>query len=326
MKVLYNEGRVAGLAAYESYLRQILSVNPSATPLDERKWLSASLSANQSMILKVSAGTTKGYHDYTLPATSDLCGCSVIYASIFEGKCTVNETDVIDNQVTSGCWANRVDDYGRLISNTYQRHPETPGLPPDVPAKEDPTTIPYDYMVQCNEFMKISSALMLQPGEWITNIEDVELLNESGIPVTTEDGQELLVPYNAYEQYASFSPDLSKPGFVRLAITDTIVRDVYIILTGFSYKTLVYGQVSYEHLDFAQVPEDGDFLGPARFPWGCKIILTLTSDITNKMMEDIRDVTSHITSPLFWVGTRDEWDAVNPAAKLTYQYVSITDE
>lgn len=324
MKTLYNEGRVVGLSAYESYIRQLMSIDPDARPLDERTWLSASLSANQSMILKVKAGTERGCHDYPLPSTSDLCGCSVIYASIFEGECTLDE---------SGNWAIRVDDYGRLISNTADRHPVTPGMPGvpgDVPTKINPTAMPEYYKNICREYLKITSAIMLQPGEWESNIQEATLVTENDIPVTDWDDEELIIPWNEFNTYASFKPDLSKPGFIRLGINQDIEHDVYIILTGFSYKTLVHGEVGYDKLGFSQFPEDGDFLGPARFPWGCKIILTLTSDITNLMIEDIRSEIQKIidkdATNFEWHGTRDAWSRLSPAAQALYRYVSIVDE
>lgn len=325
MRVIYNEGRVQGLSSYESYLRQILSVNPNANALDERKWLSAALNANQSMVLKIPAGTTRGVHDYTLPKESDLCGCSIIYATVFEGKCTVVEPDPDERYG----WAIRVDDYGRLISNTYEHHPETPGLPENVPYKSDPITIDGEYLRRCKEYLKLTGALMLQPGEWITNIQDVNLLTEQSEPILTEDEQELLVPYNEFEQYASFKPDLSKPGFVRIGIDEDISYDLYIILTGFSYKTLTEGEVSYEHLDFAKRPEDGDFLGPARFPWGCKIILTLASDIVRVLMQDIEaavDTLESLDDVTIWTGTREQWEALSPASRAMQGFVSILDE
>ena len=86
MKEIYNEGRVVGLSAYEMYIRQLLSGNPEATPMSEREWLASTVSESNSMILKVAAGTTAGYHDYALPNGSDLCGATMIHAYMFEGE------------------------------------------------------------------------------------------------------------------------------------------------------------------------------------------------------------------------------------------------
>ena len=44
MKQLYNEGRVLGYASYESYVREVLSIDPNAELLTEREWLAATMS------------------------------------------------------------------------------------------------------------------------------------------------------------------------------------------------------------------------------------------------------------------------------------------
>ena len=71
MRRIYNEGRVTGLSSWELYVRQLLTSNPDAVPLSEREWLASTVSDNNSMILKIEAGTTAGYHDYVLPVESD---------------------------------------------------------------------------------------------------------------------------------------------------------------------------------------------------------------------------------------------------------------
>lgn len=316
MKTIYNEGRIVGQSAYELYIRQLLSVNPNATPLDERTWLSASLSANQSMILKIPAGTERGVHDYVLPENSDLCGCSVIYASIFEGECDTDESG----------WARNVRSYGRLIENTGERHPETPGTHDLVPTAFDPVTMPEIYIEQLRNYIKVTSALMIQPGTWESNIENVEFWDEAGVPITDEDGEELLIPYNSNGAFAAYTPDLSLPGFIRLAFNEDTSVDMYILFHGFSYKTLVNGEVGYEKLDFSKYPEDGDFLGPARFPWGCKIILTLTSDLIRIITADISSAVESIKDPTFWSGSKEKWDEKSPAEQALYRYVAIKDE
>ena len=278
MKQIYNEGRVVGLSSWELYVRQVLSSNPEATLLSERQWLSASLSANCSMILKVKAGTTAGYHDYVLPEGSDLCGCSTIQGSIFEGDVTMLDED----------WAGRVDDYGRLISNIYLRHPETPGEPADVPAKEDPITIGPKFADQCREYLKITGALMFQPGEWTSNIYYSNVLTEEGEDVWTEDGQDLLAPQSDYVAAASLKPDFSKRGFIRLAVSEDIENDLYILFTGFSYRTLAAGEVGYQDIYTKGCPEDGDFLGPASFPWGCIINMNVSTSVMQVLIQDLK--------------------------------------
>jgi hypothetical protein len=51
----------------------MLANKSEANIISENEWLAASFSTNNSMILKIKAGTTAGYHDYMLPEGSDLC-------------------------------------------------------------------------------------------------------------------------------------------------------------------------------------------------------------------------------------------------------------
>lgn len=298
-KVLYNEGRTVGLSSWELYLRQVLATNPNADPLDERKWLSASLGAHSSMVLKIAAGTTAGVHDYVLPETSDLFGCTVIQGSIFEGIPSFAEGEY---------WAQRIDDYGRLISNTNERHPQTPGTPENVPAKVDPVPITPEFADQCREFTKVTGALMFQPGEWTSNIYYTTLLTEGGDIIVTEDDEELLVPVKDFVAVYSINPDFAKAGFIRLAISQDIEHEFYILFSGFSYKTVANGEVSYAQLESKGHPEDGDFLGPATFPWGCKIVLTISNDIMSVINGDVNakidNIYVDVQNQLINLGTR----------------------
>lgn len=279
MREIYNEGRVVGYNQYELYLRNILARNPNASILTERQWLSASLSSNMSMILRIKAGTTRGVHDYLLPEYSDLCGCTVIFGSIFEGKPNFGEDDDSD-------WAVRIDDYGRLVQNDVDKNPVTPGMPEDVPTKDDPISLG-DFAKQCKEYIKVTGALMFQPGEWIDNVYYTGLLTQDGDQILTQDGRQLNVPQTNYEAEKSLDPDLSKPGFIRLAINSDIENEFYILFHGFSYKSLVEGEVGYNYIPDIGSPANGDFLGPGSFPWGCPITLTVSTTVLRAFMEGI---------------------------------------
>lgn len=281
MRELYNEGRVVGLSQYESYLKQVLSTNPTATIMNEREWLSASLSSNMSMILRVPAGTTRGVHDFQLPEGSALCGCCTIYASIFEGEIT---------RIPDTNWALRVDDYGRLIRNDLEVHPVTPGGPQQVPTKQEPIEISPVFAQQCRDYLKVTGALMFQPGDWIDNVYYVNVLTESSENVMTETDQELMAPVRDLIAAKSLEPNMAATGFIRLAIDQTIEEDLHILFTGFSYKALVCGEVGYSYVPDVGTPESGDFLGPARFPWGCKIALTVTNPVMKVAMDDMRNM------------------------------------
>lgn len=299
MREIYNEGRVVGLSAWEIYVRHILAANPTAIPLNEQEWLSASLSSNISMIMRIPEGTKKGVHDFKLPYNCDLCGCSTIHASIFEGKVTLDE---------SGLWAVRIDDYGRLIRNDLEVNPQTPGEPEDVPTKDNPVDIPPEFEEQCKEYLKISAGLMFQPGEWNSNVYYEEVLTQSEQIVTTQQNDDLLAPMMKLIAAKSLEPDMSRTGFIRIALTGEITTDVLVLLHGFSYKALVEGEVGYAYVPDLGKPEDGGFLGPAVFPWGCPVTFNVTTDVIRAIIDGGGDPPIGPTIPE-WV---NEW---NPSWK-----------
>ena len=273
MKTIYSEGRVTGLSSYELYVRQVLSRNPDAKILSESQWLAAALGTNNSMILKIEAGTTKGIHNYILPEGSDLCSCTYIIGSVFEGSATFE-----------GDWATRVDDYGRLISNTGQLYPQTPGEPEDVPYKLGYATPSDEFIAQCNEYMKISSGIMLQPGEWVDNVYQVELLDQGGTVLTTENDVELLADLSNDISRMTLNADLSRRGFVRILFDEDVEHEFYVFLHGFSYKNVLAGMSGFDNLLNTNNPENGDFLGPQSFPWAIHITFIYNND----MMGNIR--------------------------------------
>lgn len=275
MKQIFNEGRIVGLSTYELYIRQLLSNDVNAHPLSESEWLASGMSANASMILKIPSGTLAGVHDYILPVGSDLCGCSIIYASIFEGK--VKTTDDCD-------WALGVNDYGRLVSNTATSHPETPGQPENVPAKEDPITITEDFAEQCRNYLKVTSALMFQPGTWVPVNGFTSWLTEE----SNQNDDRIVIPIEEGDLSVDCVPDLTQRGFIRLAIAEDITTDLLVLINGFSRRSLQINPTSPGQAVGASNPENGDFLGPALFPWACKIVLVVTTEVFNVIMSEVK--------------------------------------
>lgn len=270
MQEIYNEGRVVGLNSWEMYVRQLLSTNPEATPMTEREWLASSLSESSSMILKVASGTTKGYHDYALPANSDLCSCTMINAFMFEGEV---RTDA------SGYWAESVSSYGKLISNSGESHPSTPGTSPYVPTQANPDQISSALRERAKNYLKISSGLVLQPGEWISGVRYTPLLTENSENILTEDGKKLLAPVNDATADHVLNPDLTQVPFVRIAVMENLTADVYIFMHGFVYKSAAKAAANQLSTGSTNRPEDGDFLGPTIFPWAIPIMLNVTNNV-----------------------------------------------
>ena len=85
---IYNEGRVVGLSAWELFVKQALGdgMSPEVIP-NEQQWLTSMIGMGSSMILKISADTQAGVHDYPLPINSNLSAAGVIIANPFMGDC-----------------------------------------------------------------------------------------------------------------------------------------------------------------------------------------------------------------------------------------------
>jgi hypothetical protein len=270
MQEIYNEGRVVGLSQWELYVRQLLSTHPEATPMTEREWLVSTLGECSSMILKIASGTTKGYHDYILPENSELCGCTMIHGYLFEGDV------VLDDE--RGYWATNVDSYGKLISNTQSLHPTTPGTSAYVPTMSNPEDMTPELKERCKNYLKLTSGLMFQPGQWVTGVQYVPALTESDENLLVESGQQLLIPVAGGSNGYALNPDLSSPGFIRIAVNADLTSDVYVYFHGFVYKPWMRaGGGTLETTN--QRPQDGDFLGPTIYPWACPVMFTVTTNI-----------------------------------------------
>lgn len=235
MKYIYNEGRVVGLSAYELYVRQLLSQDPDATPISEREWLATSLASNLSMILKIPAGTEAGIHEFFLPSNSQLIACSTIYATLFEGDVEVDENG----------WATKVTDYGDLILNTVDSHPVTPGMPANVPVQDSSLEISDALKAKSENYSKVASGLIIHPGKWEQDEETDPFYLE---------------------------PDLTKPDFLRLKILSDTTADICIYLHGFVNSAVYQAEISPAYPSDISHAENGDFLGPAKFPWASPVI------------------------------------------------------
>lgn len=247
IKTIYNEGRVVGASAYEIYVRNFYANDPSGTPPSEQTWLSHMFGSGSAMILKINSGTPAGVQDFALPSNSALCGANTLFASVFNGDCTWADTAATSATGAVGYWAVNVSSYGGLIQNTSASHP-------------DSTTIPYGNSVFDNpddlknvaNYCTIAEGIVIQQGDWDT---------VSGIT-------------NPYEDLKHPSLGVS-PAVVRFYLTKPLTSDVKIIITGFMDSEFVNNLGNKEgSIDPAtNGAVNGEFLGPAVFPWASKIIM-----------------------------------------------------
>ena len=244
---LYNEGRVVGYSAYEIYISQLKSTDPSATPVSEKEWLASTLAMGSSMLLRVGSDDVSGPHyiDVQFPSTSHMSAASTILASFFLGAGYIGD-DISD---TSSVWATKVTDYGNLISNTSESSPNgTTTHSSSIPTKAS-IDISDDAYNQVVSYMNITDGIIIQPGTWIVN---------SDTPPEKD-----------------FQPALSDYPMIRLSFADKVETPFFVLLTGFTNKGVLVAESILTSSVDTDNPQDGDFLGPTVFPWSAKVIFSI---------------------------------------------------
>jgi hypothetical protein len=283
--IIYNEGRVVGFSAYETYIRQHLSeLGSSIEPASEREWLASMLDGGSAVLLKIPAGISNAvahntgwfYLDMNLPNTNAymtrLCAANTITAHLFagHGNYTINSFPRIATSIAS---------YGDLIPNTQSEHPTGAySSINSVPITAQSTAL--DAMKHKAElYAKIIDGVVIQPGTWVENP------NASG----------------GSPSYF-LQPDLKKSPGIRLKIAvdskADFDEDVEILLIGWTNRSVVAGEVGTSLVDPSPTasgtpnPLDQDFLGPATFPWASKIVFVTPSYSmywANQRLDEIED-------------------------------------
>lgn len=243
---IYNEGRVVGYSAYETYVKQALSVDPTKPVANEREWLSASLAAGTSMLVRIPPINILGsgeyaepcdYIDIPFPDTSRLVAANNIIGSYFDGSVTLDD---------SGYWATSVNTAGNAINVS--------SISGEID-KANISTIPEGDSVNYNNlytfdelslknYNKIIDMVIIQSGTW--------------------DNRDL-------------TPNLSESPVLRVKFADSIEVPVLVLLTGFTDSAIIQGTSELGGSRATDSPQNGDFLGPATFPWVSKVTLTLST-------------------------------------------------
>ena len=155
-KTIWNEGRVLGYSAYETYVRYVVSQNGS--PADEKSWLASTLSYGSSLLLWVSPDNTEGVHyrDFAFPTDSKLCAANNIMGSFFSGEGDSNPDG----------WERKVIDYGPLIENDETASPTNTEIPVRNNGALDIITIS-----RIQDYVKILDGVVIQPGTWTENTD-----------------------------------------------------------------------------------------------------------------------------------------------------------
>lgn len=267
---IYNEGRVVGLSAYEIFLREYLSEG-NKNPPSEREWLASTLAFGSSMLLKVPTVTPASGSEETavtidFPADSNLCAANTIIASFFNGDAKLSAAAAVSAStgatVGLAYWGEQVTDYGELISNTSTLSPTDASSAvgrASVPSK--PSLVWSDTLKsQLSDYLKVVDGIVIQSGTWST----VDSANQP--------------------PQKDLAPDMSKSPQVRLHIHGTITEPFWILLTGFTIRNVVVGESGLDGSVATDHPKDGDFLGPACFPWANKIVFSIPVAAISSML------------------------------------------
>lgn len=239
-KQIYNEGRVVGYSAYEVYVREHLSEDPNTNPATEREWLSASLASGASLLFKFPISEESQNHQ-----NNEDWMYQVELPSVTRlGAANTIVGSLFRGSATTDTegWATCITDYGDLIVNDSSLQ-DTASSNNDVNSwsDEDKTSLV--------QYMKIIDGVVLQPGQW----------RNSGISQPVKD----------------LSPDLSQKPIIRLHIRGPITHEFYVLFTGFTIRTVLSGTAGLDGSTQTNMPADGDFLGPAVYPWANKIIFSV---------------------------------------------------
>lgn len=283
MKQIVNMGRTVGLSAHELYVRQTLAEFPEGPVADEKQWLASSLASGASMLCRVgiTGNTATSYIDVQFPTNSTLCAANPIVASFFGG---VGELPAGTSDYTH-TWATDVVDYGRLISNTDASSPNgdvgTTGV---VPTQDisDWTQPEKDRLLA---YTKIIDGIIIQPGNWTS---------EASPPPAKH-----------------LTPNMTLPPRLRLMISEQIKTPFWILLTGFTIRSVATGITK---MDTYDAPQDGDFLGPGAYPWASKVTFSLPTAFVEYFMkmDYVRQVPSTAASVDVKAEPIIDFDTSNP--------------
>ena len=353
MALIYNEGRVAGYSAYETYVKQFLLVNPEGTPATEREWLASSLAMGSSLVITVPKSITTVTMLSDIPANGGIIdilrnnvlmdiyidnlsqtrlenlifraknqtGSDYTAAQILEdsseaisylnkfpeieiqnnnstyiqsGTISLGFTNIGDNDYhhidiplptgTNLRAANTI--YGTytdielesdskvsvysdtLIPNNSTINPVGNVASAHVIADTLPTNLSgysglnNKKLLEISNYLKIEDGVMLQSGDWV-RASQADTPPECG-----------------------FEPTLSEISIVRLLVKGPITSQFNILLTGFTDYGVIKGAVGLSNSTESPHPEDGDFLGPAIFPWANKIIFTINAQTLQGLSEN----------------------------------------
>lgn len=296
-KTIWSEGRVCGYSNWELYARYVTA--DGGNPSNEKSWLASTLSYGASLLLWVAPDTVENahYRDFEFPTNCRLGAANTIMASFFAGAGNVSDSTV-------DTWATKVVDYGPLIENDSTASPSGSSIPVKDSGAVDATT-----KLRVLDFAKITDGVVIQPGTWTTNA--------SSPPTKT------------------IAVNLAEKPTLRLAVSGKIENGFWLLLTGFTDRNITLGMTSQGDPTATTSAMDGDFLGPAVYPWAAKVIFSIPPIIMDLIQAKVNIRTQDIAAIQLY-NTRYIWlycthhDSSAPTqddlkdTKQIYQLIGVT--
>ena len=249
MKKIWNEGRVVGYSAYEVYVKQAMANDLDSVPASEREWLASSLAMGSSMIVKINKFTDTVRDDkYTfieipMPNNTRLAGANTLLASFFDGKCEFN-----------GQFATKVTEFSPLAQNDENASP-TQNFNSSSPSSSFPHKEHLNYtdeqLDMLKGYMQIVDGVYIHSGTF---------KNNTNKPPEKD-----------------FAVNLKDTGRLRFTVKGMLKTDVHVLITGFTIRAVLNGVSGTDTSVNTESPQDGDFLGPAVFPWASKLVFSVPS-------------------------------------------------
>lgn len=166
----------------------------------------------------------------------------------------------------------------RVASYNNQLSPNKPGLgmhPENIPnhdvlpAWQYPTNLSDYHGPSQNEVARIENYLKIQDG---VIIQDASW---------TLRGSGDMIPASAPEIYPY------QPPVVRLLCKGPITSEFYLLLTGFTNATVISATSDLDSSMYSDHPQNGDFLGPAVYPWVNKIVFLVNGSVLRYTTPDV---------------------------------------
>lgn len=189
------------------------------------------------------------------------------------------ESYMLTNPTTSACadtYKNHIEDgfYVREINREIIIHKDRPSI---LMSLQDANMGEVTLNGQSCEYRLEGAALFVM-------VESIKLkYNELVVTDTSGERKTVVYIYNQKgerQTSINYVPNLNKTGYIKLRIDKELRQPIHLLLTGWLDKTILSsitkkdeGHVNYKN------PQNGDFLGPEAYPWACKIVFTISSNI-----------------------------------------------